>query len=193
MKGEKGAVIDYEHMDEIYAGTDLRHVISFDRPAHPSTFWLGDLRGWGYYELSTHSPQLPLSLSVSPSFLCHPFFFSLPLPPTHLFCSLSSAWPGLRCLPPSCIPLALRWAWACLEQGGTGNVNITQLPTHTSNGCRCLKKNIPMSHLQGKELLVLTITAASCLRGLKSYHKWECSPCGLMTPLGFGHTHNSTV
>lgn len=75
---------------------------------------------------------ISLCPSLSPSFLCPPppFFFSLPLPPTHLSCSLSSAWPGLRCLPPSCIPPALRWALACLERGGTGNVDITQLPTH---------------------------------------------------------------
>lgn len=45
MKGKKGAVMDYEHMEEIEAGTDIQHVISFDRPAHPSTLWLGDLRG----------------------------------------------------------------------------------------------------------------------------------------------------
>lgn len=43
-EGEKGAVIDCEHMEEIEARTDMQHVISFDRPAHPSTFWLGDLR-----------------------------------------------------------------------------------------------------------------------------------------------------
>lgn len=76
-EGKKGAVIDYEHMEEIEAGTDIQHVISFDRPAHPSTFWLGDLRGWGYYEISTHSPQLPLSLSVSLLSL-PPFLFLSP-------------------------------------------------------------------------------------------------------------------
>lgn len=45
MKGEKGAVIDDEHVEEMGAGTDIQHIISFDRPAHPSRFWLGDLRG----------------------------------------------------------------------------------------------------------------------------------------------------
>lgn len=45
MKGEKGAAIDYERMDEIEVRTDIWHVISFDRLAHPSTFWLRDLRG----------------------------------------------------------------------------------------------------------------------------------------------------
>lgn len=76
-EGKKGAVIDCEHMEEIEARTDIQHVISFDRPAHPSTFWLGDLRGWGYYEISTHSPQLPLSLSVSLLSL-PPFLFLSP-------------------------------------------------------------------------------------------------------------------
>lgn len=40
MKGGK-----CEHMEVIEAGTDILHVISFDRPAHPSSFWLRDLRG----------------------------------------------------------------------------------------------------------------------------------------------------
>lgn len=102
-------------MEEIEAWTDIQHVISFDRPAHPFTFWLGDLRGWGYHEISTHSPQLPLSLSVLLLSILPFLFLSLPLLPTHLSGSLSSAWPGLHCLPPSCIPPALRWAWACLE------------------------------------------------------------------------------
>lgn len=73
----------------------------------------------------------PTHLSSLCPFLPPFLFLSFPLPPTHLSCSLSSAWPGLRCLPPSCIPLALIWALASLEQGGTGNGNITQpAPTH---------------------------------------------------------------
>lgn len=66
-------------MEEIQAGADIQHVISFDRPAYPSTFWLGELRGWGYYEISSHSPQLPLSLSSSLSFSLFPTASHSPL------------------------------------------------------------------------------------------------------------------
>lgn len=66
---------------------------------------------WDIHPLTSAS-SVPLSVLLS----VLPFLFlSLPPPPTHLYDSLSSAWPGLRCLPPSCIPLALRSAWACLE------------------------------------------------------------------------------
>lgn len=37
-EGDEGALIDYEHMEEIEAGIDFQHVISFDRPAHPYAF-----------------------------------------------------------------------------------------------------------------------------------------------------------
>lgn len=37
---KEGAEIDYQHMEEKEAGTDVHHVISFDRPAHPACFWL---------------------------------------------------------------------------------------------------------------------------------------------------------
>lgn len=39
IKGEKGAVMDDEHMENTEAETDIQHVIGSDRPAHPSRFF----------------------------------------------------------------------------------------------------------------------------------------------------------
>lgn len=124
-EGKKGAPIDYEHMEEIEAGTDIQHVISFDRPAHPSTFWLGDLRGWGYYKISTH--PLTSALSVP---LCLPFFFShshhLPLTSPALSLQLGHVFVVSH-------PVVLHRHWDgpkpawCKES--RGSINITQLPT----------------------------------------------------------------
>lgn len=142
----------------------------------------------------------PTHLSSLCPFLPPFLFLSFPLPPTHLSCSLSSAWPGLRCLPPSCIPLALIWALASLEQGGTGNGNITQpAPTHrhtrtyTHTHKSKTPRNIKTSHLHGFKFLAPTITAVNPRMRQRSYRRWACSPCGLMHPLGSGRTRNSTV
>lgn len=98
-EGEKKAAIDYESMEEIEAGDDIQHVISFDRPAHASASWLEDLRRWGYYEISTPSPQLlpsfpgSLSIFLSPTNSHSPLLLSLlsfarsSLSPTQLYSS----------------------------------------------------------------------------------------------------------
>lgn len=93
----KEAAIDYESMEEIEAGDDIQHVISFDRPAHASASWLEVLRRWGYYEISTPSPQLlpsfpgSLSIFLSPTNSHSPLLLSLlsfarsSLSPTQLY------------------------------------------------------------------------------------------------------------
>lgn len=44
-----------------------------------------------------------------------------------------------------------------------------------------------------RECQYYTIAHTHLQRRPRSYHRWECFPCGLMTPLGSGRTHNSTV
>lgn len=74
----------------------------------------------------------------------HPSFLCPSLPPTYLSCSPSSASPGPRFLPPSCIPPAWRRAWACLEKRDTGGFDITQLELHA----RIKQLETPTKHTQ---------------------------------------------
>lgn len=189
------------------AGTDIQHVISFDRPAHPSTFWRGHLRGWGYYEMSTHSPQLSLSLSVSllslPPSLS--FFFSL----SHLHPLTSPALSlqlGQVFIVSHPVVFHRHWdrpepAWSKEAQGMSilhSCPHMIHTHTHITHQTAAIfaktsqeYTNVPFT--RGFELVALTVAAAGLQMRLRSYHRWECSPCALMTPLGSGRIRNSKV
>lgn len=90
-------------MEEIGAGADIQHVISFDKPAHASISWLGDLRSQGYYEI----PPPPLTPHRS-VLLCLPFFSSV----SHCLPLTSPALsPELRQVLVVSHPIVFHWHW----------------------------------------------------------------------------------
>lgn len=129
-------------MEEIEAGTDIQHVISSDRHAHPSTFWLGDLRGWGYYEISTHSPSPPsVPLCLPPFSASLSFSLSHCLPLTSPALSLQLSQVFVVSHP---VVFHRHWdrpepAWSKEAQGTSILHSCPRTQTHTSKHCRRLR------------------------------------------------------
>lgn len=139
------------------------------------SFWRGDLRGLGYYEISTHSHQHP-SLSLSLFLFTHPFLppFLLPLlTPAASHSPLLLSLFNLTRSSPS--PAQLY---------STGIEMGLSLPRTRRQGRKCQYHITVHTHPH--------IHSPPHTHTQKFYHKWVCFPCGGMAPLGSGRTHNST-